>query len=128
MPSAMPSPSRKMVPGFGTETRNEARGGSTMICLKRRMIGALVVAAVALLAQPAGAVQFTWSEQGGFEWGTATLRAGGFFAPDLPPVAGHGGLEFFQLQAPPAPANTYRTIGWGCACHRDNDGAGGPVT
>jgi hypothetical protein len=87
------------------------------------MVGALVVAA-GLWAQPAGAVQFTWSEQGGFEFGTGALRAGGFFGPDAPPVAGHGGLEFFQLQAsPPAPPNTYRSIGWGCPPDGNDDGA-----
>ena len=94
-----------------------------MTGLTRAMIGAMVVAAAGLLAQPASAVQFTWSEHGGFEFGTGTLRAGGFFGPDSPAVAGHGGLEFFQLQAAPAPANTYRSIGWGCPADGNDDGA-----
>ena len=90
--------------------------------LRRAMIGALIVATAGLLAHPAGATQFTWSQNGGFEFGTGALRAGGFFGPDSPAVAGNGGLEFFGPQAAPAPANTYRSVGWGCPPDGNNDG------
>ncbi len=93
-----------------------------MIGLRRAMIGALVAAA-GLLAQPAQAVQFTWSQHGGFEFGSGTLRAGGFFGADLPAVAGNGGLEYFGPQGGNAPANTYRTIGWGCPPDGNADGS-----
>jgi hypothetical protein len=83
----------------------------------------MVVAAVGLLAQPAAATQFTWSQHGGFAFGTGTLRAGGFFGPDQPPVAGNGGLEFFGPQAAPAPDDTYRSIGWGCPVDGNADGS-----
>src|SRR5262245_60157579 len=99
-----------------------------MICLKRGMIGPLVLAAVGILAQPVGAVQFSWSQHGGFDFSSGTLRAGGFFGTDEPPQAGHGGLEFFGLQPAPAPGQTYRSIGWGCPADGNNDGAVDPST
>jgi hypothetical protein len=86
-------------------------------------VGALAILLAAAWVQPAVAVQFTWSQNGGFEFGTGTLRAGQFFGLDSAPVAGHGGLEYFGLQAAPAPANTYRVIGWGCPPDGNNDGA-----
>ena len=85
-------------------------------------IGALAITVAVALAQPVAAAQFTWSQNGGFAIGSGTLRAGQFFGADLPPVAGHGGLEYFGLQPGPAPAGTYRVIGWGCSPDGDNDG------
>ena len=85
-------------------------------------IGALAALVAAAWVQPVVAVQFTWSQNGGFELGTGTLRAGQFFGLDTAPVAGHGGLEYFGPQAAPAPANTYRVIGWGCPPDGNNDG------
>src|SRR5262245_45141925 len=92
------------------------RGVLTLVCI--------VVLASAALVRAAAAEQFIWSQNGGFVLPGAdpnlTLRAGQFFGANAAPVADHGGLEFFDLQPAPAPANTFRVISWGCVNDGDN--------
>ena len=93
---------------------------------KRFAMGAIAVVATAALVQPADAATFRWSQHGGFVLGaSATLQSGE--GPEATPVApgsaprpNQGGLEFFDLQAAPAPAATYRVVGWGCTPDGNN--------
>jgi len=98
-----------------------------MRVLRSFVIGAVAILTAAALVQPAAATTFDWTQNGGFLLGTGTLRAGQFFGADAAAVAGNGGLDFFGLQPSPAPAGTYKVIGWGCPADGNNDGvATGP--
>jgi hypothetical protein len=95
---------------------------------KRLAMGAIAVIATAALVQPADATQFRWSQHGGFvldPGGSTSIQSGegpesAPVAPGSPPRPGQGGLEFFDLQAAPAPVNTYRVVGWGCTPDGNN--------
>jgi hypothetical protein len=91
------------------------------------MLVCIAMLASAGLVHEAAAEQFIWSQNGGFVMPGAdpnlTLRAGQLFGTNAAPLAAHGGLEFFDLQAVPAPANTFRVISWGC--ETDGNSTGG---
>jgi hypothetical protein len=88
-------------------------------CTSAVAIGLLLLFGGALA--PAQAETFTWEQNAGLLSTSGTLRAGQARGADLPPFPGAGGLEFSGVQtAPPAPANTYRLVTWGCALDGDD--------
>lgn len=109
------------------ETRSRTTE-ATMRKLKTFALGVVSLLATAALIQPADATTFRWSQHGGFVLdASATLQRGegpealaGAGIPGNPPRAGLGGLEFFDPQAAPAPASTYRVVGWGCTPDGNN--------
>ena len=85
------------------------------------LVGSLLVALVAAMANPAAAVTLSFSESTGFRSSSGatvqTLTGGA-------PVAGRGGLEFFgAVTAPPGapigdgsvPPSVWNIVGWGCS-------------
>ena len=87
----------------------------------RALVGSLLVAMTAAVADPAAAVTLSFSQTTGFRsssGATSQTLTGGA------PVAGRGGLEFFgAVTAPPGapigdgsvPPSTWNIVGWGCS-------------
>jgi PEP-CTERM motif-containing protein len=88
------------------------------VAMKSLLLVAVCVALAFALAQGADAASWTYSEIGGFDFGTATT---GFIAGNTPCC---GGIDFFNPVSAIGIHTQYQTIAWGC----QNNGLGGDTT